>query len=163
MMDLLHDRIVFRMIQSFTAEELKDPSVLAKNSQLYDRLCGCIFGGSHKAVRKFHSVYLRVFKQTLAAKRFIGVDQRLFALLALKHPELVILMPPNEFENQAEGCPYPYPHALWMGLWNYLGDDKLRDGACMEGLKLQIIQGGALMPAPWLKGYPEKGTSSNRL
>jgi hypothetical protein len=53
---------------------------------------------------------------------------------------------------------------------NWLGDDTLHDEVgeeggsaggpkkktCLRGLRLQIIQDGKLIDAPWSKGYPEK-------
>jgi hypothetical protein len=177
MMDLNKDRVLFRMIHNFNEKEMRDPEILASEKGLYDRLCGCIFGGSVTALRRYIPAYLKVFAETLAAKRFVGVDQRLFAITALQHPELVIFQPPNEYETQSAGCPYPYPHALWMGLYNWLGGDTLHDEivqedtnnagdpipgtgtkskTCLKGLHLKIIQDGKLVNAPWSRGYPEK-------
>jgi hypothetical protein len=40
MMDLNHDRVIFRMISAFNEAEMKDPEILAREKGLYDRLCG---------------------------------------------------------------------------------------------------------------------------
>jgi hypothetical protein len=56
----------------------------------------CIFGGSAAALKRYIPAYLEVFKQTLAANRFVGVDQRLFAAVALQHPQMVIFQPPDQ-------------------------------------------------------------------
>ena len=129
------EKVFFLQVDRFSAAEMvanREGGFLDFDFRLVNRLAGTVLGGHKDAVLKYAEKYYKTMDVMRQRGRFIGKDQNIMATVAVLYPELVHLVPPEEYwvRTDRDGV-WAIGNAWFYSLF-YFTSDKSKESVAKE-------------------------------